>query len=181
MKTIIKIVVALSFVVLNGVLNAQITFQKTYGGTNVDYAYSVQQTIDDGYIIAGYTTSFGAGSRDVYLIRTDVKGNAVWTKTFGESNTDYAYTVQQTTAGGFIAGAHSGSFGTGSHDVYVIKCDANGDIVWTKVYGGSSADGAYSIQQTVDGGYIIAAHVNSFGAGQHDVYLIKTDAPKLLT
>ncbi len=176
MKAIIKTFIALSFIFFNNTVNAQITFQKTFGGANVDYAYSVQQNADDGYIIAGYTTSFGAGSRDVYLIRTDAKGSMLWTKTFGESNTDYAWTVQQTTDGGFIIGAHSGSFGAGSHDVYLIKCDANGEIVWTKVYGGSSADGAYSIQQTVDGGYIISAHVNSFGAGLHDVYLIKTDA-----
>ena len=177
MKAIIKTFIALSFsFFFTNTVNAQITFQKTFGGTNVDYAYSVQQNADDGYIIAGYTTSFGAGSSDVYLIRTDAKGSMLWTKTFGESNTDYAWTVQQTTDGGFIIGAHSGSFGAGSHDVYLIKCDANGEIVWTKVYGGSSADGAYSIQQTVDGGYIISAHVNSFGAGLHDVYLIKTDA-----
>ena len=177
MKAIIKTFIALSFsFFFTNTVNAQITFQKTFGGTNVDYAYSVQQNADDGYIIAGYTTSFGAGSRDVYLSRTDAKGSMLWTKTFGESNTDYAWTVQQTTDGGFIIGAHSGSFGAGSHDVYLIKCDANGEIVWTKVYGGSSADGAYSIQQTVDGGYIISAHVNSFGAGLHDVYLIKTDA-----
>jgi len=175
-KTIIIIFATLSFSLLNSALNAQITFQRIFGGANEDYAYSIHQTVDDGYIIAGYTTSFGAGSRDVYLIRTDVKGNALWAKTFGESDTDYAYTVQQTTDGGFIVGAHSGSFGAGSHDVYLIKCDVNGEIVWTKVYGGSSADGAYSIQQTKDGGYIVAAHVNSFGAGLHDVYLIKTDA-----
>lgn len=177
MKAIIKAFITLSIsLFFNSTVNAQVTFQKTFGGTNVDYAYSVQQTVDEGYIIAGYTTSFGAGNRDVYLVRTDVKGTTLWTKTFGESDTDYAYTVQQTTDGGFIIGAHSGSFGAGSHDVYLIKCDANGEIVWTKVYGGSSADGAYSIQQTVDGGYIISAHVNSFGAGLHDVYLIKTDA-----
>jgi len=177
MKAIIKAFITLSIsLFFNSKVNAQVTFQKTFGGTNVDYAYSVQQTVDEGYIIAGYTTSFGAGNRDVYLVRTDVEGTTLWTKTFGESDTDYAYTVQQTTDGGFIIGAHSGSFGAGSHDVYLIKCDANGEIVWTKVYGGSSADGAYSIQQTVDGGYIISAHVNSFGAGLHDVYLIKTDA-----
>ena len=114
MKTIIIIFATLSFSLLNSALNAQITFQRIFGGANEDYAYSIHQTVDDGYIIAGYTTSFGAGSRDVYLIRTDVKGNALWAKTFGESDTDYAYTVQQTTDGGFIVGAHSGSFGAGS-------------------------------------------------------------------
>ncbi len=156
-------------------MNAQVSFQKTFGGASTDYGYSVQQTADEGYIIAGYTVSFGAGSRDVYLIRTDVYGNTLWTRTYGGSNTDYAWTVQQTTDKGYIIGAHSGSFGAGSHDVYLIKCNPTGDVMWTKVYGGSSADGAYSIQQTMDGGYIISAHTSSFGAGQHDIYLIKTD------
>ncbi len=142
---------------------------------STDYAYSVQQTKDEGYIIAGYTLSFGEGNRDAYLIRTDVNGETLWTKTYGGSNTDYAWTIQQTKDDGFIIGAHSGSFGAGSHDVYLIKTDLIGNVIWSRVYGGSNADGAYSLQQTTDGGFIIGAHVNSFGAGLHDVYLIKID------
>jgi len=154
----------------------QTTFQKTFGGIGADLAYSIQQTTDNGFIIAGYTLSFGAGNRDVYLIRTDECGATLWSKVFGQSNTDYAWTVDQTTDGGFIVGAHTGSFGAGGHDVYLLKCKANGDLAWTKTFGGSSADGAYSLQQTSDGGYIISAHTSSFGAGQHEVYLIKTDS-----
>jgi len=157
----------------NSALMAQVTFQKTFGGISTDYAYAVQQTKDEGYIIAGYTLSFGEGNRDVYLIRTDVNGKTLWTKTYGEGNTDYAWTVQQTKDDGFIFGAHSASFNIGSHDVYLVKTDLSGNVIWTRVYGGSNADGAYSLQQTTDGGFIIGAHVNSFGAGQHDVYLIK--------
>ncbi|MCH7761676.1 T9SS type A sorting domain-containing protein [candidate division TA06 bacterium] len=155
--------------------NAQVTFQKTFGGAGTDYGYSVRQTTDGGYIITGYTESFGAGGRDVYLIRTDDNGNMIWTRTYGESNIDYGWTVQQTTDGGFIVGAHTGSFGAGSHDVYLIKVDANGEPLWSKVYGGSSPDGAYSMQQTTDGGYIVSAHTSSFGAGAHEIYLIKTN------
>ncbi len=158
---------------LNFAPRAQVTFQKTFGGISTDYAYAVQQTKDEGYIIAGYTISFGEGNRDAYLIRTDVNGETLWTKTYGGSNTDYAWTVQQTKDDGFIFGAHSGSFGAGSHDVYLVKSDLSGNVIWSRVYGGSNADGAYSLQQTTDGGFIIGAHVNSFGAGQHDVYLIK--------
>ncbi|MCH7965298.1 MAG: T9SS type A sorting domain-containing protein [Bacteroidetes bacterium] len=176
MTTIIK----MSFIFgcslfLSYVLTAQVTFQKTFGGMSTDYAYSVQQTKDEGYIIAGYTLSFGEGNRDAYLIRTDVNGETLWTKTYGGSNTDYAWTIQQTKDDGFIIGAHSGSFGAGSHDVYLIKTDLIGNVIWSRVYGGSNADGAYSLQQTTDGGFIIGAHVNSFGAGLHDVYLIKID------
>ena len=170
----VKITLVIYFsLFFNVTATGQVTFQKTFGGNSVDYAYAVQQTDDDGYIIAGYTLSFGAGNRDVYLIRTDVNGNTLWTKTYGGNNTDYAWTIQQTADHGYIIGAHSGSFGAGSHDVYLIKCDLNGAVIWTTVYGGSNADGAYSLEQTTDGGYIIGAHVNSFGAGLHDIYLIK--------
>jgi hypothetical protein len=174
MITIIKVILILGGLShLNSALMAQVTFQKTFGGTSTDYAYSVHQTKNEGYIIAGYTLSFGEGNRDVYLIHTDVNGNTIWTKTYGGSNSDYAWTVQQTNDDGFIFGAHSGSFGLGSHDVYLVKSDVNGNVIWSRVYGGSNADGVYSLQQTTDGGFIIGAHVNSFGAGQHDVYLIK--------
>lgn len=174
MKLILKISFIFGcFLFLNSTLKAQVTFQKTFGGTSTDYAYAVQQTKDEGYIIAGYTLSFGEGNRDAYLIRTDVNGKTLWTKTYGESNTDYAWAVQQTKDDGFIFGAHSGSFDIGSHDVYLVKTDLSGNVIWSRVYGGSSADGAYSLQQTTDGGFIIGAHVNSFGAGRHDVYLIK--------
>jgi len=139
----------------------------------VDYGYAVKETMDSGFIVAGYTTSFGAGNRDVYIIRTDKSGKKLWSKTYGAGNIDYAWTIDLAVDGGFLIGAHSGSFGAGSHDIYLIKCDALGLVEWTKVYGGGSADGAYSLQQTTDGGYIVSAHTSSFGAGQHDVYLIK--------
>jgi len=175
MYKILPIAICLWIGSLNNTVNSQIVFQKTFGGVGSDISYTVQQTSDDGYVIAGYTLSFGRGNRDVYLLRTDSYGNTLWTKTYGSTNTDYAWTVQQTADSGYIIGAHSGSFGAGSHDVYLIKCDNVGNVIWTRTYGGSSADGAYSMQLTTDGGYIIAAHTSSFGAGQHDVYLIKTD------
>ncbi len=176
MRLVLLSLIILAFLQQDGETSGQITFQKTFGGTGTDLAYSIEQTSDSGFIIAGYTLSFGAGNRDVYLIRTDDCGTALWSKVFGQSNTDYAWTVQQTTDGGFIVGAHTGSFGAGSHDVYLLKCNPDGDLAWTKTFGGSSADGAYSLQQTTDGGYIISAHTSSFGAGQHEVYLIKTDS-----
>ena len=148
-KMLAKFIVFTCFFLFGHTVRAQVTFQKTFGGINTDYAYTVQQTFDEGYAIAGYTLSFGQGSRDVYLIRTDTDGNTLWTKTYGGANTDYAWTLQQTADSGFIIGAHSGSFGAGGHDVYLIKCDQNGEVLWTRVYGGTSADGAYSMQQTV--------------------------------
>jgi hypothetical protein len=154
--------------------NGNIIWAKTYGGINWDEAYSVQQTSDGGYIVAGYTESFGAGG-DILLIKTDANGNIIWAKTYGGINWDEAHSVQQTSDGGYIVVGYTYSFGAGSN-IFLIKTDANGNIIWAKTYRGISGDEAYSVQQTSDGGYIVAGRTYSFGAGGSDFFLIKTDA-----
>jgi hypothetical protein len=152
--------------------NGSIQWAKTYGGTDWDEAYSVQQTSDGGYILAGGTYSFGAGGADIFLIKTDANGNIIWAKTYG--GTYGAYSVQQTSDGGYIL---AGSTGFGPYyDIFLIKTDANGNIQWAKTYGGTDEDRAYSVQQTSDGGYIVVGRTLSFGAGGLDIFLIKTDA-----
>ena len=107
-------------------VNAQITFERTYGGPHADIGCSVQQTSDGGYIIAGGTSSFGAGSIDVYLIRTDSVGDTVWTRTYGGPDDDWSWSVEETSDGGYIIAGFTSSFGAGSHDIYLIKTDADG-------------------------------------------------------
>ncbi|MCC6012537.1 T9SS type A sorting domain-containing protein [Candidatus Caldipriscus sp.] len=156
--------------------NGNIIWTKTYGGTNYEDAYFVQQTSDGGYIVVGATNSFGAGGHDIFLIKTDANGNIIWTKTYGGTNYDYAYSVQQTSDGGYIVAGLTTSFGASGYDIFLIKTDGNGNIIWTKTYRGTYEDGAYYVQQTSDGGYILAGYTSSFGAGGYDVFLIKTDA-----
>ncbi len=148
---------------------------KTFGGSDDDLGYSVQQTLDGGYIITGRTDSYGAGQTDFYLIKTDASGNQQWYKTFGGSSWDESYSVQPTLDSGYIITGWTQSYGAGG-DVYLIKTDANGDSTWTKTFGGSSNDGSFSVQPTLDSGYIITGWTQSYGAGDEDVYLIKTDA-----
>ncbi|HQI40797.1 MAG TPA: T9SS type A sorting domain-containing protein [Ignavibacteriaceae bacterium] len=146
-----------------------------FGGTDADRGYAVQQTTDGGYILTGYTGSFGAGLYDLLLIKTDSLGNQKWMKTFGGTGRDYGNSIQQTTDGGFIILGYTLSFGAGNEDFYLIKTDANGNTEWFKTLGGIYSEVGYFVRQTNDGGLILVGHTLSFGAGLHDVWLIKME------
>ena len=148
-------------------------WSKTLGGRKRDWGYSVQQTLDGGYIVVGKTDSTGAGNDDVYLIKADGNGNRVWSKTFGGPGEDWGYSVRQTADGGYIIVGKTDSFGAGGGDIYLIKTDANGNQIWSRVLGGPGQDWAKSVQQTADGGYIIAG--TTWRSGASDLYLVKTD------
>ena len=148
---------------------------RNYGGIDTERGESVQQTADGGFVVAGRTKSFGAGHNDVYLIRTDTDGDTLWTRTYGGIGPDEGSSVQQTGDGGFVIAGLTLSFGAGRSDVYLVCADANGDTLWTRTYGGSDYDVGNSIQQTTDGGFVVAGYSRSFGAGSEDVWLIKIE------
>ena len=149
---------------------------RTYGGSYGDGGSSVQQTTDGGYIITGYTESYGAGSWDVYLIKTNANGDSVWSQTFGESDYNLGFSVQQSSDGGYIIAGYTYSYSNSSFDVYLIKTDSLGNEQWNQTFGGSSNDWGFCVMQTSDDGYIIAGETWSYGAGDYIVYLIKTDS-----
>jgi hypothetical protein len=156
--------------------NGNLQWTKTIGGKNTEEGFSLIQTSDGGYAIAGYTTSFGAGYADVYVVKLDANGNLQWTKTIGGKKEDVGFSLIQTSDGGYAIAGLTTSFGAGEWDVYVIKLNANGKPQWTKTIGAKNEyPSKSSLIQTSDGGYAIAGHTESFGAGGEDVYVVKLD------
>lgn len=154
-------------------------WNKTFGETKWDEVNSVQQTSDGGYILTGIT---GADTNppyqyliggDAWLIKTDAIGNRQWSKKFGGRDTDWTVSVQQTTDDGYILAGATESYGTGGEDVWLIKTDEKGNEKWSRTFGGKSDDFGLSVQQTLDGGYLIVGTTESYGAGGGDVWLIK--------
>jgi hypothetical protein len=146
---------------------------RTYGGSGDDRANSVCETSDGGFIIAGSTNS--SDQRDVYIIKTNFAGDTLWTRTYGGEDWDEAKSIQQSFDGGYIITGSTYSFGAGGGDLYLIKIDSNGDTLWTKTYGGEDWDGGISVQNTIDGGYVILGYTESFGNGYRDIWFLKTN------
>jgi hypothetical protein len=152
-----------------------IIWDKTFGGSDDDYAWSLIQTDDGGYAVAGLTSSKGAGEEDAWVIKLDDKGNMLWDKTYGGSEYDDVGLLIQTDDGGYAVAGWTESKGAGSGDIWIIKLDNKGNRIWDKTFGGSNPDLAWSLIQTDDGGYGLAGTTYSFGAGEGDFWIIKLD------
>ena len=183
-----------------------LSWNKLLGGDFSEYAFSIQQTTDGGYIVAGTSTSsangdvtgtnHSAGDADYWIIKLDGTGNIVWNKLLGGSLTELAYSIQQTTDGGYIVAGESTSSANGdvtganhgNRDYWIVKLDGSGNIVWNKLLGGTGNDIAYSIQQTTDGGYIVAGtstssangDVTGTNHGVPDYWIVKLDGSGII-
>lgn len=192
-KILFNILALLFIQQTNVTAQSAIVWQKTLGGTAGDYAHSVQQTFDGGYVVAGLTASNNGdvsankGNDDFWLVKMNALGELQWSKTFGGTGFDQAYSVYPTDDSGFVMAGFSGSTngdvdgGKGSDDFWIIKLNSAGEIIWKKCFGGTSNDNAFSIKQTNDGGYIIIGDTFSkngdvFGnKGNYDTWIIKLD------
>jgi hypothetical protein len=151
---------------------------RTYGGSQDEWGNSIQVTSDGGYIITGGTNSFGLNYQ-VLLIKTNAIGDTIWTRTYGGSGDDFGQSLLITTNGAFVIAGVTDSYGAGARDIYLIKTDSLGNTLWTTTFGGLDHDTGVSIHETFDGGYIITGYTKSFGAGSHDVWLLKTEPDTL--
>jgi hypothetical protein len=151
-------------------------WDKLFGGNNVDIGTSINVTSDGGYIIGGFTGSYGHGGYgDAWLIKTDYAGNQQWSKTYGEFYSDTANDVIQTSGNEYVLLGSTSNYGSGKEDFWLIKTDNKGNEQWNKTFGGIDDDIGYSIQQTIDGGFILNGITWSFGKGNSDIWIIKID------
>jgi len=169
-------------------------WQKSYGGSNIEFSGKIQQTSDNGYIMVGSSlstdgdVSANQGFRDYWVIKTDSSGNLQWQKTLGGSAGDEGFDVIQMYDGNYVVAGYSASSdkhisgANGSRDFWIVKLDVSGNTVWKKNFGGSSIDGAFSVNQTSDGGLIIGGYSQSTDGnisvsyGNLDYWIVKTDA-----
>jgi hypothetical protein len=150
-----------------------IEWKKTYGGSSAEQPYSIRQTSDGGYVVAGYThsnnwdVSGNHGYYDAWLLKLNSDGDIQWQKCLGGSSWEDASDVEQTSDGGYILVGRSQSIdgdvsvNQGGLDYWIIKLDSDGILQWQKSYGGNMDDIAYAVKQTADGGYIVAGESSS--------------------
>jgi uncharacterized delta-60 repeat protein len=172
----------------------QTTWQIMYGGSGDDYALSIQETADGGYIVCGYSYSTDIpgvtnnGGSDYYIIKLNSDGSVAWQDMYGGSDDDYARTIQETADGGYIVCGDSWSEDipdVTNHDwadSYIIKLNSDGSVAWQEMYGGGHRDMARSIRETADGGYIVCGYSYSTDIpgvtnnGEYDYYIIKLNS-----
>jgi len=159
--------------------NGSLLWEKTFGGSGEDAGYFVQQAQDGGFIVTGSTRSFGMGGELLWLLKTDGNGSLLWDRTFGgfvSSTGDGGWSVDETDDGGYIAAGYTQSQGSGRKDMWLLKTDALGNLLWEKTFGGQQDDVGMSVLQSRDGGFIVAGRTASFGQGGDDMWLLRTDS-----
>ncbi|MFA4852551.1 MAG: T9SS type A sorting domain-containing protein [Bacteroidales bacterium] len=149
-------------------------FNKTYGQIGYNYGEKVIQKSDSGYIILGNKSGF-VGNTDVYIVRTNNTGNIVWDKAYGGSEVNWAEDIKPTADGGYIITGYMNIPDNNDYNIMLLKTDSGGNTEWLKNYGGSNWDFGHSVVETADSGFIVAGETYSFGNGNNDVFLLKTD------
>jgi hypothetical protein len=148
---------------------------RKFGGAEDDNGWCVKETADQGYIITGFTESYGAKENDIYLLKTDIDGNEIWHKIYKGTGDDIAWSLSINKDQGYTIAGQTTSTGNGKLDGYLIRTDAEGNVLWSKTFGGTEVDRFFSVDLAKDGSILLAGLTYSSGAGDRDAYLVKTD------
>lgn len=173
MKKLLLILIFISSIITHAQPPSK--FYSTYGGNGYDEGYDVKQTLDGGYIITGSTSSFGQGNTDMYLLKLDSMGVKKFETSFGGVSNEVGKSVVQLSDSSYVIAGFTSSTGVGGYDIFLVKTDKTGALLWQKTIGGTDWDFAYSMESTTDGGFIIAGTTYSFGRGNADGFIVKTD------
>ncbi len=157
-------------------VNGNVKWTRTVGGTLDDYGQDIVSIGDTLLIAVGYTSSFGNGGEDIYIVALDKRGNVKWSKAIGGSGNERAWSIKQTSDGNLLIIGQTNSFGAGGVDGYVIKLDLSGNILWTRTVGGPGNDFFRSGEETPTGNFILGGWTASFTIGGDDVFVVKLDA-----
>ncbi|MCP3917227.1 MAG: hypothetical protein GY711_16890 [bacterium] len=154
--------------------SGKVLWSTTYGGEADELGWYVHEAAD-GFILAGSTKSSGSGGHDFYLVKTDERGEHVWSRTYGGAKDDRCWALAPTEDGGFVLVGETASSGAGERDGFLVKTDAEGKELWTRTFGGERDDRFFAVTRIGDG-YILAGQTFSEGAGDRDAYVVRTDA-----
>jgi|GEM_PF-3243402 len=153
----------------------EVFWERTYGGSQMDEATCVFPTTDTGYIVAGWTSSFGAGKADIWLLKTDFYCDTLWTKTYGGAEEDKAFSVTETSDSGYLIAGNTASFGAGNDDIWILKTDKNGNLIWEQTYGYEYADYGRRCCETSDSNYLIIGATADPMTNESDLWVLKVD------
>jgi uncharacterized delta-60 repeat protein len=156
--------------------DGNMVWNRTYGTDVLEDLRAAVQTSDGGYALAGFTYPYGSADKNFWLVKTNANGDSLWSRTYGGPGEDWCNGIEQTADGGFVLVGYSDSFSALYHDIWMVRTDANGDSLWSRTYGGDLDDYGQSIKRTPDGGFLLYGTTRSFGAGNLDLWLLKTNA-----
>jgi len=151
-------------------------WSQAYGGTDGDYGDTILELDDGGFLVAGYTNSFGAGGYDAWLLRVDTDGNHLWNQTFGGPGNDWCFDAVECSTGGFALIGTTENYGASGRDLWLLRTDSAGVHLWNRTFGGSETEYGRSLVECDGGGFVLAGHTNSYGSGEKDAWLVRTDS-----
>ncbi len=151
-----------------------IQWYRLFGGRGTEYGFGCCVS-DNGYLLTGYTTSYGEGSRDLLAVKVDLEGNEVWSGTYGGRGWDVGTAACEDGDGGYLLSGFTNSFGAGEEDIFIVRIDENGKEQWSRTYGGARFEYAGSICRLENGNFMIGGATGTFGGGNSDIYLVQID------